>query len=115
MSQGKPEEALTKIALPLRLTLAGLWAERLSRAFWPLWTLLIAALALLSFSVLDHLPIEAGWFAILSTLAGLAWAALHGWRAFARPTRAEALARLDARLPGRPIAAMTDTQALGGR
>ena len=115
MSQGKPEEALRKITLPLRLTLAGLWAERLSRAFWPLWTLMIAALALLSFSVLDHLPLEAGWFAILSTLAGLIWAAVHGWRAFARPTRAQALARLDATLPGRPIAALQDTQAIGSQ
>lgn len=113
MSQGKPDEALRSIALPLRLTLAGLWAERLAYAFWPLWTLLIAALGLLSFSVLDYLPLEAGWFGILSTLAALAWALVHGLRAFRRPTRAQALARLDATLPGRPIAALTDTQAIG--
>lgn len=113
MSQSKPDEALSKIALPLRLTLAGLWAERLAHAFWPLWSLAIAILAALSFSVLDHLPLEAGWFAVLSALAGLAWALWHGLRAFRRPNWAQALARLDASLPGRPIAALLDDQAIG--
>lgn len=113
MSQGKPDEALTKILLPLRLTHAGLWAERLAHAFWPLWTLLIAILAALSFSVLDHLPLEAGWFALLSALAGLAWALWHGLRSFRRPSWAQALARLDATMPGRPIAALLDDQAIG--
>ena len=113
MDQSTPEQALKRIELPLRLTLTGLWAERLSRAFWPLWTLVIAALGLLSFDILDHLPLEAGWFGLIATLACILWAAFHGWRKFRRPTRDDALARLDATMPGRPIAALRDTQAIG--
>ena len=75
MDQGKPEQALTQIAFPVRLTLLGLWAERLFRAFWPLWTLVITGLGLLSFGVLDHLPLEAGWFGLISLLAATLWAA----------------------------------------
>ena len=113
MDQGTPEQALKRIELPLRLTLTGLWAERLTRAFWPLWTLVIAALGLLSFDILDHLPLEAGWFGLIATLLCILWATVHGWRKFRRPTRDDALARLDATMPGRPIAALRDTQAIG--
>ena len=113
MTEGKPDEALKRIALPLRLTLLGLWAERLTRAFWPLWTILITALALLSFDILDQLPLEAGWFSLLTALAALAWTGFDGWRRFRRPKIQEAIARLDATLPGRPIAALRDTQAIG--
>ncbi|MBC7735920.1 MAG: DUF4175 domain-containing protein [Candidatus Saccharibacteria bacterium] len=113
MDQSKPEQALKRIALPLRLTLLGLWAERLTRAFWPLWTVVIAALGLLSFGVLDQLPLEAGWFGLISLLVGMAWALIHGLRTFRRPTRDEAMTRLDATMPGRPLAALRDTQAIG--
>jgi uncharacterized protein (TIGR02302 family) len=113
MDQGKPDPALTRITTPLRLTLMGLWAERLARAFWPLWTLIIAALGLISFGVLDHLPLEAGWFGLISTVLAIVWAAVHGVRVFRRPLREEAFARLDATMPGRPLAALRDTQAIG--
>ena len=113
MTQTKPEPALQRIALPLRLTLLGLWAERLTRAFWPLWTLLITALGLISFGVLDHLPLEAGWFGLISTLLAIVWTLIHGIRSFRRPTRDQAIARLDATMPGRPLAALRDTQAVG--
>ncbi|MBC2834902.1 TIGR02302 family protein [Paragemmobacter straminiformis] len=101
------------IARPLRLTLLGLWAERLVRCLWPLWTVLIATLSALAFGLQDLLPIEVAWPALI--LAGLAalgflW---RGFRQFRRPTRTEALIRLDQRLPGRPLAALTDTQAIG--
>jgi hypothetical protein len=97
---------------PLRLTLAGLWAERLVRAFWPVWTVLVAMLAVLSFGVQDVLPLEVVWTG-LAVGAGCAGGAGAGGATVRRPTRAEALARLDAALPGRPIAALTDTQAIG--
>lgn len=113
MSEGKPEAALKRIEFPLRLTLMGLWAERLVRAFWPLWTLLIAGLGLAALGVQDHLPLEADWFGIVSLILASVWALIWGWRAFRRPTRDEALARLDSRMPGRPIAALRDSLALG--
>ncbi len=106
-------EVLKRIETPLRLTHAGLWAERLARAFWPLWSLSIAVLAALAFGLQDHLPLDAFWYGTVSLALGLVWALVHGARRFRRPTRAEAMARLDARLPGQPLAALADAQALG--
>jgi hypothetical protein len=59
--QDQENSTLSAIARPLRLTLLGLWAERLTRAFWPLWTVLLLALSALAFGVQDHLPLEAAW------------------------------------------------------
>lgn len=98
---------------PLRLTWAGLWAERISRCFWPLWTLLIGLLAVLAFGVQDHLPLEAAWGGLVLSAAAAIWFTISGLRAFHRPKRAEALARLDAALPGQPLAALRDAQAIG--
>ncbi len=68
---------------------------------------------LISFGVLDHLPLEAGWFLLISIVLCTVWALIWGIRQFHRPTRDDALLRLDAALPGRPIAALRDTQAIG--
>lgn len=105
--------ALGFLTRPLRLTLLGLWAERLWRAFWPLWSVLAATLSALAFGLQDLLPLEFAWSGLV--LAGLAiiGTGFTGFRKFRRPTRAEAMTRIDTRLPGQPIAAMTDTQALG--
>ncbi len=113
MTEGKPEAALKRIQIPLRLTLAGLWAERLVRAFWPLWTILITGFGLAALGVQDNLPLEADWFGLVSFAVATLWAMASGWRAFHKPTRAEALTRLDSRLPGRPIAALGDSLAMG--
>lgn len=107
------EATLKTVETPLRLTWAGLWAERLVRAYWPLWTLVIGLLAALSFGLQDHLPLEALWFGAVAGLVALIWAGLRGWWQFHRPSRIEALARLDSRLPGQPLAALRDRQAIG--
>jgi uncharacterized protein (TIGR02302 family) len=98
---------------PLRLTHAGLWAERITRAFWPLWSVAAASLAFLAFGLHDMLAIELVWFALVAAVLGGIWAVIHGVRAFYAPTLNDALERLDARLPGQPIAALRDTQAIG--
>lgn len=108
-----PETALRKLRWPLRLTRAGMVAERLARAFWPLASLLLIVCALLAFGVHEMVP--RGW--VLAGLGLSAVAALTvlvlGVRGFHWPSRAEALARLDRTLPGRPIAALSDSQAIG--
>ena len=113
MAVTDPQTVLSRIRWPLRLTLAGLWAERLARAFWPLWSVLIGNVAVLAFGLQDLVAIDyvwaAGGVAMVAAFASL-WFALRQFRA---PTRAQALIRLDARLLGRPIAALTDTQAIG--
>lgn len=108
-----PNHALKRIDRPVKLTLLGLWAERAARAFWPLWSVAFAVLAVLAFGIQDRLPLEVFWGGAVAALLGLAWSGWYAWRRFRAPTRAEALARLDSRLPGRPIAALTDTQAIG--
>ena len=114
MAQIETDTALSRVSRPIRMTLLGLWAERLVRAFWPLWSLLIAAFAALAFGAQDHLPLEAFWVSTVFVVLGLAWAFVWGLRQFRRPSQAEAMARVDAALPGQPIAALMDQPALGG-
>jgi uncharacterized protein (TIGR02302 family) len=112
---GTPSQARLppELTRPLRLTRAGLVAERAFRAFWPLWTVLALTLAALTTGWQDALPLEAVWgltvVAALGAGGALAWGL---WR-FRWPSRADAVARLDATLPGRPIAALGDAQAVG--
>ncbi len=107
------QTALDRLQRPMRLTLAGLWAERLTQAFWPLWTICIATLATLSFGLQDWLPLEGVWAGIVLFSLGALWALVSGLRAFHKPTKVDAYTRLDSRLPGQPIAALSDDQALG--
>ncbi len=109
-----PHEALRRLAWPVRLTRAGMVAERITRGFWPVWTILFALIAALAFGAQDRLPLEAVWIGGVLALLGLLWALVHGIRRFRWPTEAEALDRLDRTLPGRPISALSDSLALGG-
>lgn len=113
MTGKAPVPPLPSLVWPMRLTLLGLWVERLSRAFWPLWTLALLTIAALAFGVQDLGPIL--WMQIAAGGIGLLGLALlaHGvWR-FRKPTVGDALDRLDARMAGQPIAALRDTLALG--
>lgn len=113
MTENTEAQALKRIETPLRITLAGLWAERITRAFWPFWTIAITSLAATAFGLQDSLPIEIAWFGMVAAVLGLIWGVAHGFRSFRRPTRVDALIRLDSKLPGQPIAALRDTQAIG--
>lgn len=104
---------MARLRRPLSLTWAGLIAERLVRAFWPVWSLIAAGAAMLMLGLHDIAPVEVVWSALM--LGGLALVGFAGWGAmrFRFPRRAEALARLDAAMPGRPLAALADSQAIG--
>ncbi|MGQ0609760.1 MAG: DUF4175 domain-containing protein [Paracoccaceae bacterium] len=106
-------EIWRQIAWPWRLTLAGLWAERLAQALWPLWTLALAAVVAFAFRAQDVL----GPGQTRAAAGALGLAALFGIiraaRVFRRPEPAEALARMDGRLGGAPLASLGDAQALG--
>ncbi|WP_370576367.1 DUF4175 domain-containing protein [Paracoccus sp. MC1854] len=96
------------------LTWAGMWWERLARAFWVPVTLAMLAVAALALGLVAALPPAAlGWVSVLWALAFLA-ALLAGWMRFRRPVRAEALARVDMRIAGRPLSVLGDRMALGG-
>lgn len=104
---------LRRLRLPLLLTRAGLLAEQVMRAFWPLISVVLLMLAALMLGLQDSLAIEVVWGGGVLGLLALLGALAYGVRRFRWPTRAEALARLDETLPGRPIAALLDDQAIG--
>ncbi len=99
--------------LSLWLTHAGMLAEQVLRAFWPFFSISMAVLAALMLGLQDHVRVEFVWavgtVALIGLIAALGW----GIRRFHWPTRAEALIRLDESLPGRPIQALMDDQAIG--
>ena len=101
------------LRFPVAATRAGMVAERVVRAFWPLWTVVFLILAPLMMGWQDVVPLEVFWggavVSVIAFLATLVW----GIRRFRMPSAAEALERVDAALPGRPIAAVADTQAIG--
>lgn len=103
--------ATLSLAGAVRLTLLGLWAERLTRAFWPVWAAVFVAVAIWASGLVPPL-----WE--LSAIAAATLVALGffigGLRQVRAPTRADALTRIDATLPGRPIATLADDMAVGG-
>ena len=118
MSQDTPRTDLTQdilkpIRWPLRLTRAGMVAERVTRAFWPLWSVLFVALGALMLGLQDMVRVEVVW-AVAGALAVAALAALvQGIRRFRMPQEHEALLRLDATMKGRPVQTALDRQAVG--
>ena len=106
-------DILSDIRWPLRLTLWGMVAERITRAFWPLWSVVFVALALLMLGVQDMVAVEWVWGAAAVLGALVIWAVVRGLRHWSAPRRDEALQRLDQSLRGRPIQAVLDRQAIG--
>lgn len=108
-----PEQGLKAIRWPLRLTWAGIWAEVVVQAFWPLMALVLAVLAVLMLGLLDSVPMSVVMGAVVVVgLTGVG-ALVYALRHLRFPRRIEALTRLDASLPGRPIQALMDVQAIG--
>lgn len=116
MTEDRPAapQALDRLIWPLRLTRLGLFAERATRAFWPLWSVLFLGIAAVAFGVATALPQGVFWGLAGLFAAALLWSVVHGIRHFSIPSRAEALERLDRTMPGRPITALLDTVAVGG-
>ncbi|TNC74116.1 DUF4175 domain-containing protein [Rubellimicrobium roseum] len=111
--RGSAPDALPRLSRQLRLTRLGLTAERFARAFWPLWTVLALVAAGLMTGWQDDLPLEAVWGGSVALALGAGAALAWGIWSFRVPTRAEAMERLDATMPGRPLAALRDAQAVG--
>ncbi len=105
---------LTKLRWPLRWTRAGMLAEALVQSLWPLMTVVLLVLAALMMGLHESVMLEGVWaVAVIAVLAGGA-AFVYALRRFRIPSRAAAMERLDASLPGRPIQAMMDDAAIGG-
>ncbi|WP_370311463.1 TIGR02302 family protein [Sagittula sp.] len=101
------------IRWPLRLTRLGMVAEAITRAFWPLWSVVFVALALLMLGLQDEVATEWVWAAgAVLALGGVA-ALVFGVRRMRWPSEGAALLRLDQTLKGNPIQASLDRQAVG--
>ncbi|OED46289.1 TIGR02302 family protein [Rhodobacteraceae bacterium (ex Bugula neritina AB1)] len=109
------DSALNSLRRPLALTQAGMVAERLLRSFWPVASLLMAALAALMLGLHQLLPEWPVWIAAVGVLIGAA--AAFGWGVwhFRWPSQAAVRDRLDQSLPGRPVTALLDVQAIGAQ
>ncbi|WFE75361.1 DUF4175 domain-containing protein [Roseinatronobacter sp. S2] len=115
MFHRKKSDAPPALNRALRGTLAGMWVERLVRAFWPFSSLLLLAAAALGFGAQDHLPLLWANIAAIMLLVALLGALLVGaWR-LRVPFPADAARRLDQALPGRPLSALSDQQAIGAQ
>lgn len=106
-------DALKRLRWPLRLTRLGMGAEAITRAFWPLWSLLFLGLGTLALGAATELPLRTAQIAaglwLFASLVALVW----GVRRLTLPTEAAARDRLDRTLAGRPISALEDTAAIG--
>ncbi|MEP2890333.1 TIGR02302 family protein [Tateyamaria sp.] len=104
---------LSALRWPLFWTRAGMYAEMLWRAIWPLATVVLLILAVLMLGLQDSVLVEVVWVgAVVAVLAVLA-TLFYAIKRFTTPSRAAAFVRLDETLPGRPIQALMDTQAVG--
>lgn len=102
-----------RIAYAVGLTRLGMWWEQAARSFWPLLVVIAFAVAALAFGLADRLSRHELWAAMaIAALAVLA-VLFRGVRRYRTPTRAEARARVDQTLPGRPLSALHDQMALG--
>ena len=106
---GLPASLQTK----LRAAKRSLWLERVARCFWPLWVIAAVAFALAVLEVFTSAPqnIAIGLAAVLGL--GTIWALWRGFRQFERPTRAQAMARLDDGLAHRSVTMLDEDIAVG--
>lgn len=109
----RPERVLQRLQRVLALTRLGLFAESVTRSFWPLWSLAFVVLAALMMGVQDVLRLEVLWSVALFICAGVGWSLWRGVQRFHWPTRQDAFQRLDETLPDRPLQALRDTVAIG--
>ena len=109
----RQSDPLRHLKWPLRLTHAGLVAERAVRSFWPLLTVVLVILAILMFGWHETATVELFWAGAVLAALGLILTLGWGLRVFDWPSHAQAVARVDASMPGHPISAMTDMQAIG--
>lgn len=99
--------------LSVLLTRTGMLAEQVMRAFWPVLSIAALVMAALLLGLHDLIGVETVWIIGAAAILALAVALVWGARRFRFPARTQALVRLDETLPGRPIQALLDDQAIG--
>ncbi|MDG3042614.1 DUF4175 domain-containing protein [Roseicyclus marinus] len=107
------ERVLKRLIWPLRLTRAGMVAERAARAFWPVWSVMFVTVTAFAFGIAGQVGQTVLWAGL--GLVGILLAVLiaRAVMRFRMPSHAEAMDRLDRTLPGRPLSALLDHPAIG--
>ena len=59
---------MTRLRVPLTLTWAGMIAERLVHAFWPLWTLVAAVAGVLMLGLPEMISVDIVWALLVATI-----------------------------------------------
>ncbi len=101
----------TKFALGM--TYVGLWVERVAQACWPLFSLILCIMGTLLLGAPDLWSIEEIWLSFSAAACLCLWCIWYIWARFYWPSLGQARARLDQSLPGCPLAALQDVQAIG--
>jgi uncharacterized protein (TIGR02302 family) len=114
MTPNDQRRAMASIRWPLRLTWVGMVAETLVQSLWPLMAVCLVALAALMMGLHETLSVEALWGGVVLSGIGLLFSLYYAALHLRFPRKVDAMVRLDASLPGRPIQALMDEQAIGG-
>ncbi|AJE48965.1 DUF4175 domain-containing protein [Celeribacter indicus] len=102
-----------RVRTALRATWAGLLFERAGQALWPFFSLLCFFTGLALLGVHDLFPTSLRMGLLIGAGVVLLVAFALGLRRFRLPGKGLALARVDARLPGRPLQALSDAPLAG--
>lgn len=109
-----PTDPLAPAARALFLTRAAMVVERGVQALWLPACFVLLLISAWAFNLHSLLPGDLLLWALVAYGAIIALTAGAGLWRFRWPSRAEAVSRLDRTLPGRPLAALGDAQAING-
>ncbi|MGC3939133.1 TIGR02302 family protein [Roseobacter sp. EG26] len=107
------QRSLRAVRWPLRLTWLGMLAEALVQSLWPLLTVCLFVLGALMLGLQDVVIVEVVWAAAVIAGTGALATLGYAFVKFRVPSKAQAVACLDASLPGRPLQALSDQQTIG--
>lgn len=107
-----PDDPLLAVRRALFLTRAAMVVERAARALWLAVSLSLLGATAWAFDLHTRLPGDLALWLTGALVLGVAGATALGLWRFRWPTAREALLRLDQTLAGRPLTALTDTQAI---
>ena len=107
-------ERLAIVEWSVALTRGAMVLERVLRGFWPAFSLFAFGFAALAFRLHDFIPPDLFLWGAGAWLLGLVVTGVRAGLRMRWPSLAEAMARVDARLEGRPLATLADRIALGG-
>ncbi|NCW03437.1 MAG: DUF4175 family protein [Rhodobacteraceae bacterium] len=95
------------------LTFAALVAQALMRAFWPLYSIVLATAGLYFLGLAEPLSIEAVWIISLTIGLSLIGTMYRGLRTLALPTLFDAERIVDQALRNHPISVLRETGFVG--